>query len=264
MEIVVVDRVGDEVADFLLREHPGVRLIALDRSTGVPELRARGVRAAAGKIIAVLGDYCEPSSSWCREILAAHTAHSELVIGGVIEPSAPRSMADRAAFLCEYGACLDSESGAAVMTLPGPNVSYKRAVVEAAGDLLENGLWETLLHRRLERRGYGLRSSSRVRVRHHKHYTTVRFCRERYHFGRAFAAARSRELSGAGRLLHTATAPGLPLLLAGRVGWELAGRLGIGRVVPLTPYILLFMTAAGLGEVMGYVLRPGRRPAEFA
>lgn len=263
-EIIVADRLGDEVGDFVRDRYPEVRLLCFERLTGVPELRARAIDAAVGEVVAIVGDYCVPARDWCREVASAHARHEHLAIGGSVDARGVEDLVNRAAFLCEYSAFVSPVADDEVDELPGPNVSYKRRQLAAASELLETGYWETLLHRELAQQGHTLRSEPRIRVLYRKHCRLGGFCRERYHFGRAFAAARNEHSSRARRLVHVLGAPVLPLLLTLRVARKNLCRHRFGHFLAVAPLIVLFMAAASVGEWMGYTFGRGRSTAEFA
>src|SRR5437588_9721913 len=101
-EIIVVDRVGDDVIRFVGHAYPGVRLIAADAARSVPELRALGIRAASGAVVALTEDHCIPPPDWLAAIRRAHASHPAPAIGGAVDNGAADRLLDWAVFICEY------------------------------------------------------------------------------------------------------------------------------------------------------------------
>ena len=262
-EIIVADRLGAEVGELVAGRHPEVRLLSFERSTSVAELRARAIRAATGAVVAIVADYCVPAPDWCLQVVGAHLRYRQLAIGGAVDRAVTEGLVDRAAFLCEYAAFTSPVVDGEVDDLPGPNVSYKRRLFDNAPELLVDGYWETVLHRELVRRGQTLRSEPKIQVQHRKRYRLQRFCRERYHFGRAFAAARNDRCSAARRAFHLLAAPLLPLLLTARAARKILRHHRFGSLLRMAPLVVLFTVAASVGEWMGYAFGPRRGAVEL-
>src|SRR5260370_22942327 len=91
--------------------------------------------------------------------------------------------------------------------LPGPNVSYRREVLErTCGDLLDLGVWENVLHTRLAERRLGLWLMPSLVVYHAKVFEFWDFLAQRYFFGRSFAAMRVAAASVRTRLFYSTIA----------------------------------------------------------
>lgn len=64
-------------------------------------LRARGLAAARGDLIALLEDHGRPHEKWCANIVAAHRAAGCAAIGGAIENGIDRPL-NWAVYYCDF------------------------------------------------------------------------------------------------------------------------------------------------------------------
>ncbi len=257
-EVIVADRVGAEVTDFVQRNHPEVSLLSFEGSKSVPELRAAGIGASKGRIVAITEDHCIPPSDWFRSIADAHRECEHSAIGGAVDNAATQRVIDWAVFFCEYSNFISPVDEGIVRDLPGPNVSYKRPALDEMKELLRDGYWETFLHWHLEERGYALWSDRRIRVLHKRHYRFFEFFAERYHYGRAFAGRRNEFTTRSRRLVHLLGAPALPGILTVRIARRVLRReRHLSVFLRALPLISVFMIASAAGEWVGYALGPG-------
>ena len=156
-EMLVVGRPADRPAD----PAPGYTWIEATPDETVPRMRARGIRAARGRVVALLEDDCVVADGWCAAVLAGH-GQDVAVVGGPIEPDRYARALDWAIFFCEYARFLPPLDGA-VAALPGNNVSYRRALVL---EWLEgrDGFVEAFAHGDWRGRGIPLVASGGMRV----------------------------------------------------------------------------------------------------
>ena len=258
-QVIVVDCVGPSVTNYVRSRHPGVEVIAFDEPQSVPALRAAGILAARGEIIAITEDHCIPEPDWLESLDRAHREFAEVAIGGAVDNAATDRTIDWAVFFCEYSNFISPVDGGFVHDLPGPNVSYKRDRLLSLGDMLQDGYWETFLHWKLEEMGERLRSDPSIRVLHKKDFRFWSFFLERFHYGRAFAGTRNEFVPAGRRLFYLVFSPLLPPLLIQRIArrvWR--RRRHLGAFAMSFPYILLFMAAWAAGEFVGYAIGPGK------
>src|SRR5436190_697326 len=64
LEVIVVDRCGESVRRVVRERFPDVKLVAVDGPASIPALRARGLQAARGEMIAVTEDHCLVGPGW--------------------------------------------------------------------------------------------------------------------------------------------------------------------------------------------------------
>ena len=82
---------------------------------------------------------------------------------------------------------------------------------------------------------------------------------QRWHFARSYAGMRRADQSWPGRLLYGFGSAALPALLLARVARRvLSKRRHVGRFVACLPLVALFLTVGAAGEMLGYLVGPGR------
>ncbi len=250
VEVIVADCSDRDPRESFRIQFPHVRFLRFGQKLTIPELRREALRMAGGDVVAFTEGRMVPSANWVEVLREAHSRHPHApAIGGAIDHQGDSAF-DTAVFLCEYGQhaapAADGEAG----ELSGANLSYKRWAIDIGRDLIEAGAWEPFLHRRLKGRGHRLLRAGRAIVTYHNSLTPRQFARQRFHYGRWFAAARVAGAWPPQRLLYAVFCPLLPVLLTAR----LARRRGFVRALPR---ILLFQTIWAAGEFCGYVAGKG-------
>jgi hypothetical protein len=250
MEIIVVDRVGEQVRERLAR-CPDVHVVEAPAMTTIPEMRRMGFDAARSPVVGVIEDHILVPPDWALQMLEEHR-DGALVVGGSVENAACERLIDRAAFLCEYSHCLSPPEGESDW-LTGNNVTYRRDLLQRFADIIALGRWEDHLHAGMRGAGIALVSRPAIRVGHRKHYTIREYTSQRYLYARAYAGMRVEHEPGLRRAAYGAGAFALPPLLLYRIlsRTTAAGvpRMEIARSLPL---LALFVSAWALGEVVGY------------
>ncbi len=253
-EIIVADCSDRDPRDQFRLQFPRVRFLRFTERLTIPELRREGLKRASGEIFLLTEGRMTPSNAWAAQLGEAHLTHPKApAIGGPIDHTAASAF-DDAVFFCEYGWHAPPAPEGEVRELSGANLSYKGWVVELCRDLLEAGAWEPFWHRRLEQHGHRLLRVPEAVVFYHNSLSAGQFLRQRFHYGRWFAADRIR---GPLRLLYAAFCPLLPLLLTWRLG-RIARRRGRGgRFLRALPWILPFQAVWACGEFCGYLFGRG-------
>ena len=120
-------RVSGEIARF------DVRTLEVE-STNVFALRAAGIAAARGEVIALTEDHVVVGPAWADATLRAHTHHAEAaLIGGPVDNGSRRRLIDWANFLMTFGSFLPPISARRHGRMPViANLSIKRAALPAA------------------------------------------------------------------------------------------------------------------------------------
>jgi GT2 family glycosyltransferase len=259
-EVIVVEGSCDNTATRVAKEFPWVRLIACSTPKPIPELRSIGIREAKAPIVATTEDHCVFDEDWYGQILRAHEANPEPAIGGAVENGSRERMVDWAAYICEYGKFMLPFQAGSATDLPGPNVSYKREVLEkVCGDLLDElRAWENVLHGRLLSRGMQLRIDPSIIVYHAKIFGFWDFLTQRYFFGRSFAATRVATAPLGTRLFWVSISLLLPPLFLWRYAKYFIGkRRFVREVIRTSPLLVLFAVAWSVGEFFGYAFGDG-------
>jgi hypothetical protein len=260
-EIIVADRLNNEVSARIAADFPEVTLIPCANETTLPALRAAALASAQGTYAIVTEDHCVPADDWLAEIVATfRRAPSDVAaVGGSVANGLRDRWIDRATFQCEYGKYVPPVADGPSDDLPGMNVGYLRehlGTIDPA--LLRTGFWESGVHSALRRRGSTFLSSSRIRLTHKKHLGLLEFVQQRFWYSRHFAGNRFPANSVARRALAFALTPVLPFILLWRFHRAALGRSGyFGDFVALLPLLAIFALVWAIGEMVGYALGPG-------
>ena len=258
-EIIVVEASQDDAARLIGAEYPTVTVIPMPDRRPIPALRAIGIRKAKGDIVVTTKDHCVFDRGWYDRIIEAHAAGSHAAVGGAIENGSGNRLVDWAAYICEYSKFMLPFTARAEIDLPGPNVSYRRELLErACGDLLDRGVWENELHSRMADRNLGLWLTPSVVVYHAKSFKFRDFLVQRYYFGRSFAAMRVAAAPVRTRLFYSTIALLLPPLFLLRYVRHVAGKHRFLReFLRASPLLLIFACAWSVGEFLGYTAGDG-------
>jgi glycosyltransferase involved in cell wall biosynthesis len=257
-EVIVADCVGASITDLVVAEYPEVKLIAFSEFQTVAFLRTAAILAAQGQIIAITEDHCIPPPNWYQSVWQAHLKYPAIAIGGAVDNGATDCLLDWAVFFCEYSKFMSPALDGIVHDLPGPNVSYKHAILMTILDHIKQGYQETFFHSYLESQGEILWSDSTIPMIHKKHFTLPDFLTERYYYSRAFAGRRSATIHLLQRLFYLCLAPLLPPLLLWRLSQQIFIRKRhIKQFCFCLPYLILFTIIWASGEVVGYAIGSG-------
>ena len=256
-EIVVADCSPQDPAPKLAIVFPRVRFLHFSSKQRVPQLRWSALPHTSREVVAAVEARCVPEPDWCAILKRAHELNPEApAIGGPVRVAAGAGAMETALYLCEYGhyappAC-EQSSEVASSDLSGANLSYKRAALEAERDLLDGGRWETLLHLRWRQHGRPL-LLSRATVEFHNTMRLADIVRQRFSYGRGYAADRVERRPVPIRLAYAAFTLLLPALLVVRVLRDAKrSRIHIPGPRPLL-WCVLFTTCWSAGEAVGYL-----------
>ncbi len=263
-ELVVARSAEREDLDEIRAAYPSVRFVACPRGATIPHLRAAGMAAASGDILALTEDHCIAAPNWLEQIVHAQQAGYD-VVGGAMHNAQRQRAVDWAAYFSEYG--FFAESGGTGPgdrpLLTGANVVYSRAVAEDVMALSHAGEWENVTHDHLLERGKSLHFVPTAAVLQNQNYRFFSFCRDRYEHGLDYARRRVTGESVLRRWTYFAGSLLLPFLLTARVA-RASGRQwpwAFARALPLT---FAFFGAWSLGEAAGYWRGPVRSQDVYA
>ena len=251
MEVLVPERCGNAVRASIAQRFPWVRALPVSPATTIPQMRALAFREADAPTIAVIEDHVLVPEGWARQMIQARSGDIRVVGGGVVNIATVRTV-DWAAFLCEYSHLLAPLPTGEAEWLTGNNTAYERTLLTECRDVVDNGGWEDVLHRAFRQHGVVLWRRSDIIVGHKKHYTVGEYTSQRFLYARAYAGARVMGESFFNKVVFGLGAIALPPVLFFRIARSIwssgAYRAEFVRSVPL---LGLFVTAWGLGEVMG-------------
>lgn len=262
---------GDSVdgIETLRTKYPGVRFLPVaghqtSSNGGSREhhdiLRARGMLAARGDLIALLEDHARPSDTWCATIVDAHR-EGYSAIGGAIENGIDRPL-NWAVYYCDFGRYQNPVPSGETAFASDANTSYKRSALESVRALWEHSFREVVVNGALIARGDKIALRPDIVVFQHRHDLRLHSAlRERFIWGRSYAITRCELLSNPRRIVYATLSPLLPLVMMFRIGrtaWR--RRLGFVKFVGSVHFIALLLAGWSLGEGIGYLT--GELPSE--
>jgi hypothetical protein len=264
IELIVVCPSIDELGPIPEAGHSlaGIATVGhRDKSGGfvdLPAARAAGVRRASAPLVVLGETHCFPAPGWADSLIETHAAGRAAAVGPVILNANPRTAISWANLITDYGPWIPPTATGPRTTLPGHNSCYRREeLLGYDGRLAEMLTYEAALHDDLRRSGRELVLSEGARVRHLNVSTAGDWLRERFHAGRAFAAARSGHWPRWRRAVYFLGAPLIPLVRLGRlapVARRTRGRPTLARLLPVLAAGLVVHAA---GEAAGFALGAG-------
>lgn len=248
-----VDIDENELCDF-----NRFRIIEIGDMRSTARARAAGVQAASADIVAFVEDHAFPAPGWAEALINAHQK-DWAAVGPVMSNANPRSLTSWANLAVEYSYWLEPMSGGEAEHLPGHNCSYKRSLLLAYGDKLEEMMdAESILHWDLRAKGHRLAVEANARTLHQNFSKFLPSIILRFQGGRLFASARAMQWPTWRSLIFTAAAPLIPLVRFARIVRELRREGRPRHLLPrIIPALLVFLAFDGLGEMVGYALGAG-------
>src|SRR4051812_46759069 len=83
IEILVVDRCGDEVRRAIREQFPEATVVLANAGTTIPDMRAMAFSQAQAPAVAVIEDHVIVPPGWARQMLSALAEGHDVVGGGV-------------------------------------------------------------------------------------------------------------------------------------------------------------------------------------
>lgn len=243
---------------------PGLRVDVIP-GQDVFALRAHGLRASAGDVVALTEDHCRPAPDWLDQVLRAHAeAPRAAVIGGSVDNGADSSLVDWANFLLTNAPFLPGSPTPSVVA-GAANVSYKRAALALFPD---DGRDEGAFRLKLLQAGWQVIHDPRLRVAHVQSLGWWGSVVIHFHDGRCCAGGWRRRMAPAawcGAVVRMLALPVRVWVAPSRVlGRILRHQPGLrSRALRAWPAMVLIMTGQALGEMAGYLTGPGDSPARM-
>lgn len=239
----------------LERRFPAVRHLRLPEDATVPAMRAAGLAAATGDVVALTEDHCAVEPGWADAVLQAHRA-GHAVVAGVIDIAPEGSLLDLAVYLFDYSAFVPDarETGG----LSGANASFDRAALEALRPAWAGGFVEFAMEAAIRTSGRTVFRANDARVIHHHRYSAAAVTRKFFLGGRWFGGVRRGEIGGRELLMRIAAGPAVPAILTVRVARRISRRRGfLLRYSLAFPWLIWLAVVWSLGEGIGYVAGAG-------
>jgi len=267
MEVIVPHQPGFTAMDRLRKEFPAVRFLEicdLKRYTGRSgsrehhnELRARGIAAARGEIIALTEDHAIADPTWCSSIVEAHSTAEEhrkpvAAVGGAIENAAP-GLLNWAVYFREFGQYQNPVRENEPFGPSDVNASYKRCALAAIRDVWSDTFEERAVNQAIRASGQRIIFSPRIVVYQKRmNLDLASAAEERWIWGRSYGTWRG--LSGFTRLVWVGISVGLPVVLVARAAATIARkRRNRGVFLKALPLLILITAAWCGGEMSAYL-----------
>lgn len=220
------------------------------------KLRARGLAAAHGEILGLLEDHALPDPNWCARVVAVHQQRfaNYGAVGGAIENGIDRTL-NWAVYFCDFAKyqnpVVEGESDYA----SDANIAYKKSVLQRILSVWQDSFHETTVNDALLAQGQKLALSPQVVI--YQHRSNLRFgnaLRERFVWGRSYAATRTQLSNKAKRLIYVVLSPILPFVLVSRMTLIVfkKGR-HVAAFLKALPLIILLSFCWSWGELVGYL-----------
>lgn len=194
-ELVIVNG-GDERADAVVAafgERPGVAIKLIKTvNRNLATSRNIGLAHCTGEIIAMTDDDAEVFPDWLARMKQAHHEHPEAgAVGGPVLGTNTGQLVGKLADLITFPVWAAPQY---VRTLPGVNISYKRAVLDQIGpqdETLFRGE-DVDYNWRVQRLGYKIYFDPAIKVDHHHRPTLRGLFQQHYMYGRAYYLVRRK------------------------------------------------------------------------
>lgn len=217
------------------------------------ELRARGLAVARGQVVALIEDHGIVALDWSTRLLEAH-AGPIAAVGGAIENGIDRPL-NWAVYFCDFLRYQNPLPGGETAIVSDANVAYKRAALESIRPIWQEIFHEASVTAALRSRGQQLILTPDAVLHQHRQGLTVRSAlRERFVWGRSYAATRARLARFSQRIYWAVFAPALPMLMIARMtlmAWR--KRRTMKAFLKALPITCALAVSWSCGEWVGYV-----------
>jgi glycosyltransferase involved in cell wall biosynthesis len=256
IEVIVVDRCGEDTARRLEHEHPYIKVIRgqIGERPSIPELRRTGVLAAGGRIVAVIEEHCLAGADWMAQI-RKNFSDKDAAIGGPILADNYSRIVDWVVYFSEYHNYLPPWEAGERALLNGVNIAYSRNLLIEHQDILADGYWEVVLHPLLMMEGT-FRAVPEMVVYHSGLFGYGYYLSQRYLLSRVWGGTQRQKVSQSKRLIYLITAPILPFLLLFRIAsCAYRSKQYVNKFVqsflPLIPVVFAYVWGEWLGYLIG-------------
>jgi hypothetical protein len=264
LEIIVPHQEPVEGLDDVKKCFPQVRFLSspdvVKRFGGREHhdvLKARAIAASTGELVGLLEDHELPDPRWAASVVAAHgSAHA--AIGGAVENGIDRAV-NWAVFYCDFGRYQNPVPAGETAFASDANVTYKRADLELVRPVWDKAYREVPVHDALKALGKTIALDQDIIVYQNRSGLTFGAAvRERFSWGRSYAATRAMGLTTPKRLAFAALSPILPAILLIRMGRRARSRKRhFGDFIRALPFLVPLLASWSAGEMAGY-LAPDR------
>ena len=237
----------------------------IEDGASVFRLRAIGMAAARGEVIALTEDHCQAAPGWCEGHLRAHAEQlGAAVVGGPVGNGETQNLTAWASFLMNHSPWMPPVSSGQRQRVDPSNVSFKRRVVPRTPS--EHGVPEMTLAERLRRAGEDTFTDERIPVSHVQWLGVRHTFVIHFHSGRATSGLRLQEGMRASERI---AGFGMSLLLGPAMLVQTVRRawrkrvMSAGKLAAILPALTLACFSTAAGVTVGYIAGPGNSPARL-
>lgn len=217
------------------------------------ELRARGLALAHGEVVALIEDHGIVAADWSARIMEAH-AGPFAAVGGAIENGVDRPL-NWAVYYCDFLRYQNPLPAGETFTVSDANVAYKRMALESVRPVWREIFHESSVNGALRSRGEKLAlAPGIVLLQGRQGLQLGSALKERFVWGRSYAATRARLAGTQRRLFWAIFAPALPVLMLARMTlMALRKRRTMAAFLKAFPVTAALIVAWSCGELAGYI-----------
>ncbi len=226
----------------------------------VDHAAAHGVFRATAKAVALIEDHAYPEPDWAAHIIEHHEKDWVAVAPTMLNAN-PHGVWSWTNLLIAYGPSTEGAASGEREAIPGHNIAFKTAALQAYGPELGHKLSRAGgLLEDLQANGQRFYFCAEARVAHanpSRLWPTVQL---RFSAGRLFACTRARNeyWTPLHHLIFFFGSPLIPFLRYGRVKRELFGHGQRASLLPrVLPGLFVGLVLDGIGQMMGYGFGPG-------
>lgn len=226
MEVLLYDLGPGEPPPVPGSDHPAVRTVRMPPDALFSRVKAEGVKIAAAPVVVFVEEHTRVYEGWAEALIEAHRG-PWAAVGAEVHNGNPGVRFSRVLEIINYHPWLPPAPRAEFGMLPGHNSSFKRDLLLAYGDDLEELLRaEIVLHQRLHRDGHRLLVEPAARFEHLNESTFPSAARGRFLWNRLYGPMRARFFgwSRTRRLVYLLATPLIPFYALARITWFAARR----------------------------------------
>ena len=230
------------------------QVIMVSSIVPLAQARAKGVRVARSPFLFIAETHAYPDPELAERLIDALSSEWSVAVPG-FRNSNPNSGLSWAGFLSDYGAWSDTLERGEVDRSPSHDAAFRRDVLMAFGDRLDNALtFGDELYVTLRQRGQRCYFEANAGIQHVNIDKFPSFARERYLSGVLIGGYRRERWSWLRRIAYAGGSPLIPVVILSRI-YKGVREVGRREKLPASTLPALFLGAVfkAAGEARGYL-----------